>query len=74
LSLGCWPYPHPNRGRSSILTQVEKSDPIFRMDVDVMRPVLNLEPKYRVTLLTREERTEENANPPRMVYRLIQDG
>jgi hypothetical protein len=35
------------------------------MGVDVMRPVFNLEPKYRVTLLTTEERAEENANPPK---------
>ena len=44
-SLGCWSYLHPIRGHSSILTRLQKSDPIFNMAVDVMRPVFNLEPK-----------------------------
>jgi len=56
-SLGCWSYLHPNRGHSSITTRLQKSDPIFNIGVDVMRPVFNLEPKYRVTVLTREEWT-----------------
>jgi hypothetical protein len=38
-SLGCWSYLHPQRGHSYILTQLQKSDPIFCMTVDVMKPV-----------------------------------
>jgi hypothetical protein len=34
------------------------------MGVDVMRPVFNLEPKYRVTALNREEWTRETGTPP----------
>jgi hypothetical protein len=56
-SLGCWSYLHPQRGHSCLLTRLQKSDPIFNMRVDVMKPVFNLEPKYRVTMLTREEWT-----------------
>jgi hypothetical protein len=39
-------------------------DPIFNMGVDVMRPAFNLEPKYRVTLLTREDWTRGSGSPP----------
>jgi hypothetical protein len=56
-SLGCWSYLHPSQGHSCILTRLQKSDPIFNMGVEVMKSVLNLEPKYRVTMLTREEWT-----------------
>jgi hypothetical protein len=34
---------------------LQRSDPIFNMGVGVMRPTFNLEAKYRVTTLTREE-------------------
>jgi hypothetical protein len=34
------------------------------MGVDVMRPTFNLEPKYRVTLLTREDWTRGSGTPP----------
>jgi ribonuclease HI len=34
------------------------------MGVDVMRPAFNLEPKYRVTILTREEWTSGTGAPP----------
>jgi len=34
------------------------------MGVDVINPVLNLEPKYRVTMLTREEWTRGPRTPP----------
>jgi hypothetical protein len=34
------------------------------MGVDVMRPVFNLEPKYRVTMLTREEWTRGHGTRP----------
>ena len=54
-SLGCWSYLHPTRGHSSILMQLQRSDPIFNMEVDAMRPAFNLEPKYRVTMFIREE-------------------
>jgi hypothetical protein len=34
------------------------------MGVNVMRPAFNFEPKYRVTMLTREERTKGPGTPP----------
>ena len=52
-SLGCSSYLHPNKGHSSILKRLQMSDPIFNMGLDIMRPAFNLEPKYRVTMLTR---------------------
>jgi len=61
-SLGCWSYLHP-RGHSCILTRLQKSDPIFHTRVDVMKPVFNLEPKYRVIMLTREEWTRGPGTP-----------
>jgi len=62
-SLGCWFCFPPNRGHS-IPTRLQKSDPIFSMEVDVMRPAFNLEPKYRVTMLTRDEWTRGHGTPP----------
>jgi hypothetical protein len=55
---------HPIRGQSSILTWLQKSDPIFSIVVDIMRPVFKLEPKYRVTVLTREEWTRGPGTAP----------
>jgi len=52
------------------LTQLQKSDPIFNMSIDIMMPVFNLEPKYRVTMLAREEWTSDPRTPP-MVKGLI---
>jgi len=63
-SLGCWSYLHPQRGHSHILTRLQKSDPIYAMGVDIMKPVFNLEAKYRVTMLTREEWTRSPRTPP----------
>jgi hypothetical protein len=63
-SLGSWSYLHPNRGHSSILVWLQHSDPIFNMGVDVMRPTYNFEPKYRVTMLTREDWTKGTGTPP----------
>ena len=63
-SLGCWSYLHPNRGHSSILMRLQKSDPIFNMGVDVMRPAYNFEPQHRVTMLTREDWTKATGAPP----------
>jgi hypothetical protein len=54
-SPGCSSYHHPSRGHSSILTRLQKSDTIFNLGVNVMRPVFNLEPKYRVAMLTRQK-------------------
>ena len=54
-SLRCWSYLHPKQGHSSILMHLQQSDPIFNTGVDLMRPAFNLEPKYRVKMLTREE-------------------
>jgi hypothetical protein len=63
-SLGCWSYLHPQRGHSCTLIRLQKSDPIFNMRVDVMKPVFNLEPTYRYTMLTREEWTSGPGTPP----------
>jgi len=63
-SLGRWSYLHHNRGHSSILKRLQQSDPIFNMGVDVMRSTFNLEPKYRVTMLTREDWTRGSGSPP----------
>ena len=63
-SLGSWSYLHPQQGHSCILTRLQESDPIFKMGVDVMKPVFNLEPRYRVTMLTREEWIRGPGTPP----------
>jgi ribonuclease HI len=63
-SLGCRSYLHPNKGHSSISKRLQQSDPIFNMGVYVTRPAFNLEPKYRVTLLTREDWTRGSGSPP----------
>ena len=62
-SLGYWSYLQPDQGHSSILMRFQKSDPIFSMGVAVMRPAFNFEPKYRVTMLTREEWTRGPGTP-----------
>ena len=62
-SLGCWSNLHTQQGHSCILTQLQKSYPIFNMRVDIMKPVFNLEHKYRVTMLTREEWTRGPGTP-----------
>ena len=62
-SLGCWSYLHPNQGHTCLLTRLQKSDPIVNMGVNIMKPVFNLEPKYRVTMLTREEWTRSPRTP-----------
>jgi len=36
---------------------LQQSDPVFNMGVDVMRPEFNLQPQYRVIMLTREDMT-----------------
>lgn len=41
-SLGSWSYLHPSQGHISTLMRLQQSDPIFNMEVDVMRPVFNL--------------------------------
>jgi hypothetical protein len=46
-----------------MLMQLQWSDSIFNMGVNVMRPAFNLEPKYRVTMLTREEWTRPRTPP-----------
>ena len=63
-SLGCCSYLHPSQGHSSILLQFQRLDPIFKMGVKVMRPAFNLELKYRVNMLTREEWTRGPGMPP----------
>jgi hypothetical protein len=49
-SLGSWSYLHPKQGHSSVLFQLQQSDPIFNMGVDALRSVFNFEPTYRVTV------------------------
>jgi hypothetical protein len=48
----------------SIMMWLQQSVPIFNMGVHVMRPAFNSEPKYRVTVLTREEWTRGPGTPP----------
>ena len=63
-NLGCWSYLHPSGGHSSILMRLPWLHPIFNMGVDVTRPAFNLEPKYRVTMLMREDWTKATGAPP----------
>jgi hypothetical protein len=63
-NLGSWSYLHPDNNHSRKLVQLQHSDPIFNMRVDVMRPAYNFEPKYRVTALTREDWTTSTRTPP----------
>ena len=79
-SLRCWSYLHTTPRHSSILMRLQKSDPILNMRVGVMRPAFNFEPKYRVTVLTKEEWTRGRGTPPavkgvgaRLVYKRVQD-
>jgi hypothetical protein len=51
-SLGCWSYLRPAYGHSTMLKRLQKSDPIFSMGNDSMRPAYNFEPKYRVAIWT----------------------
>jgi hypothetical protein len=76
-SLGCWSDLHPSQGHSSILMWLQRSDTIFNMGVDVMRPAFSLEPQYRDTTLTRKEWTRGPGTPPVVKgliwLRLVQD-
>ena len=62
-SPGGWSYLHPNQGYSGILMRLQQSDPLFNMGVDVMRPAFHFEPKYRITMLAREEWTKGTGTP-----------
>jgi len=44
--------------------RLQRSDPIFIIGLDVTRPAFNSEPKYRVTMLTREDWTKGTGTPP----------
>jgi len=44
--------------------QLQQSDPIFNMGVDVMSPAFNFEPKYRVIVLNREDWTRGTGTSP----------
>ena len=77
-SLGCWSYLHPNGGYSNILMRLQKSDPIFSMGNDIMRPIYNFDIRYKVNMLNREEWTKGTWIPScnkvaRLVYRWVQD-
>jgi hypothetical protein len=63
LEIGVLVLPSLQLGHSCILTRLQKSDSIFNMGVDVINQVFNLEPKYKVTMLTREEWTRGPATP-----------
>jgi hypothetical protein len=63
-SLGCWSYLHFNGRHSSILIRLQKSDPIFSMGNDIMRPIYNFEIRYKVNMLNREEWTKGPGSPP----------
>jgi len=39
--------------------RLQQSDPVRNIGVHVMRPEFNFEPKYRVTILTREDLPKE---------------
>ena len=54
-SLRCWSDLHANQGHSCILTRLQKPDTIFNTGFDIKKPIFNLEPKYRFTMLTRGE-------------------
>ena len=56
-SLGRWSYLHPNQRNSSIMMQLQKPEPTFDMGVNVIKPTFNSEPKYRMTMLTKEKWT-----------------
>jgi len=43
---------------------LQQSEPIVNMGLNVMRPEFNFKPKYRVTMLPREEWTKETGTPP----------
>jgi hypothetical protein len=73
-NLGSCSYLHPQQGHSYIMTRLQKSDPIFNMRVDVMKPVFNLEPKYRVTMLAREEWTRGPGTPVVIGLAWFRDG
>jgi len=45
------------------MKRLQQSDPIFNMGVDDMRPAFNLESKYIVTMLTREDWTGGSGSP-----------
>jgi hypothetical protein len=46
------------------MMRFQKSDPIFNMGIEVMRPAYNFEPWYRVTMLTTELWTRGPGTPP----------
>jgi hypothetical protein len=72
-SPGSWSYLHPNSGHSRILVQLQQSDPIFSMRVDVMRPTYNFEPRSRVVALTREEWDSPQRQGACLVHRWVSD-
>lgn len=55
---------------SSTLMRLHKTNPIFDMGVNDMKPALNFEPKHRVTMMTREDWTRGPGTPP-AVKRLV---
>jgi len=72
-SLGCWSYLQSYKGHSSTLMHLQKMNPIFNVEVNVMRPAFNFKSKYRVTMMTRRPGTPEVKWLNRLVYRWVQD-
>jgi hypothetical protein len=46
------------------MMQLQQSDPIFNVGVDIMRQAFSFEPKYRVTMLTRVDWTKGTGTSP----------
>jgi hypothetical protein len=44
--------------------RLQKSDPVFSVGNNIMRPAYNFEPKYRVIMLAREEWARGPGSPP----------
>lgn len=72
--LGCWSYLHTRREHSSILMRLQRSDPVFNMGVDIMKPAFKLECKYGVTMQTKEEWSRGPATPVVQGLVLFTDG
>jgi hypothetical protein len=54
--------------------QLQQSVPIFNMGVNVIRPEFNFKPKYKVTMLPREELTKGTGTPVVKGFIWFKDG
>jgi hypothetical protein len=62
-SLGGWSYLHPNVDIVTYWLDFRSRTPFLIRGIEFMRPVSNLEPKYKVTILAREEWTRSPGTP-----------